>query len=181
MSRLVDSKSHAEIIASVRIPQRLKKRPKYHGMAIPYTTWIHPVTGIPDFKVNDEKRRLCVIRDRGCAMCGERMNELICFIGGSEGICDGKLFIDAGMHPACARYAWQVCPYIVYGRTHAPVPYYEGAVIHVFRDAPISKPTAMGLLTTNTYQPVVVINEEDGTEDLFVKAGPPVQPVEWKH
>lgn len=156
------------------IPARMRRLPRFLGMPIPYSTWVHPETGIPDFKINDEKRRVRCIQKRRCAMCGQLMACVIAFIGGPGSIEHGQLFMDAGMHPACARFAWDVCPYIVLGRGHAKTHKVDPrAEVKVFRAIPSEPPDRMGMMTTATYTTLV----HDGS--LLVKAGPP-ETVEWR-
>jgi hypothetical protein len=140
----------------MEIPSRLRLRPQYQGYIIPYTTFIHPVTRVPDFKINDERQRHRCILYRRCAMCGEKMKKLIRFIGG-EDLCTEprRLAVDAGMHPECGRYAWNVWPYSVHGRGHAAywleIP---GAVMETFREIPTEPVEAIYMITTDSYKPV---------------------------
>lgn len=158
----------------VHIPVRMRRLPRYQGMPIPYSTWVHPETKIPDFKVNDETRRLRCIRKRLCALCGEHMNEKIAFIGGPGSIERGQLFMDAGMHPACAMFAWNVCPYIVLGKGHAKTHKIDPrAQVEVFADIPTTKPERMGMLITSNYDVV------ESPHGLVVQAGP-AESVVWR-
>lgn len=163
----------------IKIPIRMRKRPRFAGMPIPYTTWIDD-KGIPDFKINDERLRRKVIAQRRCAMCGERMNAQIVFIGGPGSVEQGQLFVDAGMHPACARYAWDVCPYIVYGKGHAKLhrdvwaDFERGQMVFELQEIPTDKPDRMGMLTTDGYTVV------DPNGRFVVRANKATGPVEWK-
>lgn len=158
----------------VTIPSRMRRLPRFMGMPIPYSTWIHPETHVPDFKTNDEhKRRRCVAR-RLCAMCGERMNQKIAFIGGPGSIEDGQHFMDAGMHPSCAEFAWLVCPYIVMGRGHAKTHKIDPrAAVEVFRNIPTEPPERMGMMITTDYE---IVDHPSGP---IVRAGAP-ESVVWR-
>lgn len=159
----------------IKIPQRLRKRPKYQGMVIPYTTFIDPQTKIPDFKVNDERKRLRVILEGRCALCGEKLNNKIVFIGGIS-LCEGALAVDAGMHPACAQYAWEVCPFIVYGRGHATF-YKDHGPTTVVRQlgVPDPPPAKMGMMTTDRYD----IVQDRKTRYVYAKPGKAISVV-WR-
>jgi hypothetical protein len=160
---------------TIKIPQRLRKRPRFSGYVISYTTWVHPQTHVPDFKVNDETKRTRCIERGLCAMCGERLNREIVFIGGAS-LCNGALAVDAGMHPGCADYAWNVCPYIVTGRGHNPNPKLHGdgkTVFQIDLGIPDPPPDRMGKMLTYSYEKV----EQGGK--LFARPGPPIA-VEWR-
>lgn len=160
-------------MTEIAIPSRMRKLPRYQGYVIPYTTWIEPSTGIPDFKTNDELRRQKVIKQRRCAVCGDRMNLEIAFIGGPGSIEKGQMFVDAGMHPACAEYAWNVCPYIVYGRGHAVLRGLDERK-YLLREIPTGKMERMGMMITRSY---TIFYDPKG--QMFVKAGPPTS-VKWR-
>ncbi len=164
----------AQDYSGTLIPARMRRLPRFHGMPIPYSTWIHPVSGVPDFKVNDESRRLRCIAKRRCAMCGETMNQEIAFIGGPGSIEQSQLFMDAGMHPACAFFAWKVCPYIVLGRGHAKTHKVDPrAALVVHAGIPTEPPERMGLMLTRSYS---VVRQSDS---VYVKAGP-AESVIWR-
>jgi len=163
-------------LSTIKIPRRMRSRPMFMGMAVPYTTYIDPKTGVPDFKINEEgARRRCIFFSL-CAMCGHSLGRNIAFIGGPGSIEQGQLFVDAGMHVECARYAWQVCPYIVYGKGHAQFRQDHGGIVVEFREIPTEAPERMGMIITRGgYR--VVIRQEDGMP--FVRAGTP-ESVEWR-
>jgi hypothetical protein len=161
----------------VPIPSRMRKRPRFQGMVIPFTTWIHPKTHVPDFKVNDEQKRMFCITRRKCAMCGERLNKQIVFIGGPSMIEEGALAIDVGMHPECARYAWHVCPFMITGRGHSEHirDHSDAGIVLHWNEIATSTapPERMAMLTTESYEVVPVRGQ------LFVRPGPAVN-IEWR-
>lgn len=159
-----------------KIPQRLRKMPRYQGYVVPYTTWTD-ADGIPDFKVNDEARRQKVIGERRCSLCGEKLNTKIAFIGGPRSVNEGALYVDAGMHPACAEYAWNVCPFLVYGKGHSKhtKDHSSSGIVIMLGEVETSPPERMGMIITSSY--TVVIRTSDNYP--FVKAGP-AESVVWR-
>lgn len=169
-------------MSEIKIPARMRKNPVYKGYVVSYTTFIDR-DGVPDFKINDEvKRTKCVLHGR-CAMCGEKLGKRIAFIGGPASIEEGKLFIDAGMHPDCAKYAWDVCPYIVMGTGHATFlkdHSKDGTVTNLNVIATSqAPPQRMGMMITTAYAVVAVQNPETGRTQLAVKAGPALEVI-WR-
>ena len=104
----------------VRQPKRLKQRPQYRGMAIPYIALIDAVTGQPDFRVTDEQKRASVIRNRWCQLCGEQLGKFFFFVGGPEAAKANQYF-EPACHLDCLLYAMQVCPFIVGRSEHADI------------------------------------------------------------
>lgn len=94
----------------VEIPDRLKGFPFYKGMLIHFTVFVGD-DGIPDFIVVNENNRLKCMEGRLCALCGQKLEREIVFIGGDKSIKD-SLFLDGPMHHECALYATKVCPYL---------------------------------------------------------------------
>lgn len=101
----------------VRIPKRLKQRPHWKGLPIP---WIALITedGTPDFKVTDQEKRLAVMRNHWCQLCGEPLGKFCFFVGGIEASKHNQYFEPAA-HLDCLLYAMQVCPFIIGKIEHA--------------------------------------------------------------
>jgi hypothetical protein len=102
---------------NVKPPKRLKVRPQWRGLPIPYIALITP-DGAPDFRVTDEQKRSSVIRNRWCQLCGEPLGKFFFFVGGTEAAKANQYFEPAA-HLDCLIYAMQVCPFIVGRIEHA--------------------------------------------------------------
>lgn len=91
--------------------ERWTKLPYYKGLPIPFTTLIDE-NGVPNFQAIDSAKVLRCILERRCGVCGEEIEDgWVAFIGGE--LCSENLvFIDPGMHPECAYYAAETCPYL---------------------------------------------------------------------
>jgi hypothetical protein len=95
---------------SVRIPKRLKQRPQFRGLPIPYIAYID-AEGKPDFRVTDESKRQSVMKNFWCQLCGEPLGKWIFFVGGTEAAKNNAYF-EPACHLDCLMYAMQVCPFI---------------------------------------------------------------------
>jgi hypothetical protein len=104
-------------MSNVRIPKRLKQRPLWRGLPIPYVTLIRP-DGQPDFRVTDEAKRLGVIRWCMCQLCGQPLGKHVFFVGGTASAINNAYF-EPACHLDCLIYAMQVCPFIVGKMEHA--------------------------------------------------------------
>lgn len=96
---------------NIRIPKRLKQRPHWRGLPIPYIALIRP-DGQPDFRVTDEEKRRSVIRHRLCQLCGDPLGKWFFFTGGTAS-ADNDAYFEPACHLDCLIYAMQVCPFIV--------------------------------------------------------------------
>lgn len=157
----------------IQPPVRLRGRPQFHGMPVPYSVFVSEA-GIPDFRVNDMERMAeCVARDL-CVLCGQRLGRRKVFTGGPASIENGAFF-DGPMHEDCARYAITICPFL--SGTHgqhaddAQVKQrHEGEPIKIKTLTVVAegRPEKMGLYFTFSYT----------WSDGFYKAGPAIR-VEW--
>jgi hypothetical protein len=116
-----------------RIPKRLKQRPHWRGLPIPFIALIKP-DGEPDFRVTDEERRRYVIANRRCQLCGQPLGKWIFFTGGTEAAKANQYF-EPGAHLDCLLYAMQTCPFIAGKLAHADL-----ADIQKEYDAPLARP-----------------------------------------
>jgi hypothetical protein len=93
--------------------------------------------GKPDFRVTDERKRLSVIRNHWCQLCGEPLGRWVFFTGGTEAAKDNAYF-EPACHLDCLIYAMQVCPFIVGRIEHADVDKiaakHEGTSIDVVKE-----------------------------------------------
>jgi len=68
-----------------------------------------------DFKrLNPERVAQCIDEQR-CAICGQRFAYWMAFVGGPKSCYETQYFSDPPFHESCARYAGQVCPFILHG------------------------------------------------------------------
>jgi|TARA_Y100001934_G_C12387159_1_gene797226 hypothetical protein len=97
-------------LALIPTPKRIKALPKDdRGYPVPFFASV--IGGKPDFRVIDPvKWRECVEQHR-CSICGKGLGKRIAFVGGPRSI-ENRLFTDAPMHPECATYALQACPFM---------------------------------------------------------------------
>jgi len=137
---------------NVPVPTRLQKRPlDERGFLITYVTTIG-TDGKPDFRIIDHFKVIECIEERICGLCGESIGPLVSLIGGEECVVR-RQFSDPPMHPECARYASQVCPFLTnqnakyHNRDNPP------AGIEVFSLPHISsqRPKRMAIYTTRAY------------------------------
>jgi len=94
--------------------ERWKGRPEYKGFYIPYTNLI--VDGVPNFQAVSVELNLECAAQQKCTICGESLitgeaEMWLAFIGG-EVCLETREFIDPAMHPECAYYAAENCPYL---------------------------------------------------------------------
>lgn len=92
-----------------KIPERMKDRPRYRGLPIPYTAYC--VNGEPDFRTVNAQRIADCMENRKCGLCGQRLGLKMYFFGGE--LCNkNRMFLDPPMHRECIDFAVKVCPYI---------------------------------------------------------------------
>lgn len=102
--------------SSIPIPENLARRPRWHGLPIPFIATIKP-DGEPDFRVTDEVRRQFTMAAKVCQLCGHELGRDLYFFGGRK--CAASLaYFEPAMHLECLIYAAQVCPFIAGQRGH---------------------------------------------------------------
>ena len=104
---------------AIPIPKRLRVRPQYRGLPIPYIALVRD-NGQPDFRVTDQHKRHSVIMNRWCQLCGEPLGKWFFFVGGPEA-AKGNQYFEPAAHLDCLIYAMQVCPFIVGRVDHADI------------------------------------------------------------
>ena len=84
----------------------------FKGYYLPYTTLIDD-NGIPNFQAVDQAKIMECVSQKRCGVCGLSFlqEKWIAFIGGDK-CAENLAFIDPGMHPECAYYAAETCPYL---------------------------------------------------------------------
>jgi len=161
------------------MPPALARRPKWKQVPIPYVMFIDE-RGRPDFRVNDEAKRIGTINRRLCALCGQPLPQRrAAFIGGP--LCEQNgLFIDGPMHESCARYAFTICPYLAAPNAHHAQ---TGAVFARHHDQRLSvsslagstRPDRMGLFFASAWRIVRV----QGDPQLYFHVGQ-FEQIEWR-
>lgn len=100
----------------VKIPEALAQRPQYKGFPVPFVVlW---ADGVPDFKELDPERTRQALTERLCGLCGTKMGNKVCFVGGQLSLLN-KIYTDPPNHEDCAVYAAQVCPHLAAGKDYA--------------------------------------------------------------
>lgn len=158
----------------IPIPKRLQRRPKFHGIPIPFTAFVGP-DGLPDFKVtNQQTWRVCVITKR-CGLCGEKLMKGECFFIGGERSMESGCFYDPPMHKECAEYAFKVCPFLACtkGYSKAPLKQYDNITIVTDSNIPRQRPTKMGIMHAKGWHMVTFQGSEYFQADN-------IQNIEWK-
>jgi hypothetical protein len=94
----------------VHVPERVKALPMdERGYPIPFFAAI--IDGKPDLRVSSGKKALRCNDELLCWVCGEKLNNQSCFIGGPKSNASG-MYSDGPMHRNCAEFSLQVCPYL---------------------------------------------------------------------
>lgn len=148
----------------VPIPSLLSGRSLFRGLPIPFTALVS-AEGVPDFRVTDLGNWQRAVKYKLCGLCGIKLGFIVYFIGGP--LCDqNRMFFDPPMHEECARYAFEVCPFLAFSaaayRTRA-----GDSELHISRAAAGGqRPERMGLFKTKSYTTV----ERQG--EVLIQAGP---------
>lgn len=140
------------------LPERMKDLPQYKGYPIPFTTFMREDEGapiqVPDFKITDTAKWAMCVNQKLCAICGQKLDYWMWFIGGPLSR-DNRLFFDMAMHEECAKYAAATCPYLAYGKDHQADPKLpEGT--HIDEQASNVRPAELFLFVSRGYQAVNV-------------------------
>ncbi|HEX6292976.1 MAG TPA: hypothetical protein VFZ66_27585 [Herpetosiphonaceae bacterium] len=145
------------------IPPQMTDLPRSGDLPVPFTVlWMDDK---PDFRVSNPARVLECYARRRCGICGRPLDYWIAFVGGPLSIAN-RLFFDAAMHAACARFALAVCPFLAFrnaGYSSRPIP--AGAAYDPAIGA--ERPEIFGLLETWTY---TVVKHRGG---IYARAAKP--------
>ena len=104
----------------IALPDRLKGRPTYKGMIVPYfVAWFlngqqcnEAREGAqPSFPVTDYARLITSRKQNRCWICGHMLGTYKAFVFG-PGSALARASYEPPSHRDCARYAVQVCPYL---------------------------------------------------------------------
>jgi hypothetical protein len=111
------------MIDPASIPARLRRFPLWKDKyLIHYTVYVDE-KGIPDFRVMNAENRAVAMATKACHLCGYSLGtEPMVFIGGPQ-TAEHHVFLDGPMHDDCARYAIQICPYLVSPTAHFSSPF----------------------------------------------------------
>lgn len=160
----------------IPIPERIRKLPTYKGYPIPVGTLVSDA-GVPDFRVTDERKRLELLYERRCGICGEDLTVPMYFIAGPKSM-HSRVFYDPPMHEECARFSVAVCPYLAGRKDYAPFEtvqqHHQSDTVHVVPmaiDAPV---TSIGILACDDYYLVMA----DDT-NILIQATKIIGAPEW--
>lgn len=98
----------------IPIPERMARRPQYKGIPIPALTMIDD-DGIPHFKAIDGEMVSKLKQEHKCGLCGEPLDYWIAFMVTEEEAND-RFILESPNHEECLSYAFQVCPWLYYGK-----------------------------------------------------------------
>jgi hypothetical protein len=147
------------------IPDFLSHLKTYKGYPVPFTQlWID---GQPDFRTVDPARTMQCVHEKPCAICGRRLGEKSCFIGGPLSKTN-RLFTDPPMHKQCAEFASHSCPFVS-GKTleYSDRPL-SPAIVKVQEIVSTERPETMFLLTAWTKKTELVqCNQERIIQSLM--------------
>jgi hypothetical protein len=141
------------MMRKVEIPERMRHlKCDERGYPIPCMVLIDS-TGRPHFAINDDAKRLEVIRKELCSICGTKLFRGRWFVGGALSAFHPQgAFIDPPMHAECCRFALQVCPYLA-------APRYSAEIGIAKAKAYASALTDNRLLVDNTQMPGRPLND----------------------
>lgn len=150
--------------------------PHHEGRPIPFTTF-RSDDGVPDWGVTAQERWHHCIQNRLCGMCGEPLGYWIAFVGSDQAV-RLRLFFDAPMHEACARYVLRECPYFAGTQHSADILSSDrlarendtAEIVEI--DEPPRDKVKIGLYITRDYKTVYSRGR------LFIKPAP-ARSVEW--
>lgn len=162
---------------TIIIPPRVATRPRDpRGYPIPYLQLVREGERV-DFRVMDTQRRIQCLSQKLCGICGQKLDETVCFIGGEQSV-KNRLFSDPASHEECARFSMQACPYLSndnYRVSGAPVKI-PGVIEDVL--AIVARPKRMGLYITTGYRIAKI--ESNAADNLtYYFYADPAALVEW--
>jgi len=103
-------------ITLTEMPDRLRRRPQFQGMPIPFSTLVGP-DGMPDYKVTDVAAWHICMDEKLCFLCAEPLGYWCWYLGAKHHF-ENEIVYDLGAHEECCRYAAHICPYIAYGKAY---------------------------------------------------------------
>jgi hypothetical protein len=147
------------------IPDFLSHLKTYSGYPVPFTqAWINDT---PDFRAVDPARTMQCVQEKLCAICGQRLGEKSCFIGGPLSKTNW-LFTDPPMHRQCAEFAARACPFVSGNRLDYSDRPVNPKMAKVQEMVSTHRPATMYLLTAWTQKTRLV--RHNGS--MLIHAGP---------
>lgn len=102
---------------TIPMPERIARRPREaRGYPVPFVNHVY-ANGTPDLRILDQRKVNRCVEERRCAICGEKLDETVVFVGGPACL-DNRFFADPAMHADCADYATKVCPFLACQNFH---------------------------------------------------------------
>ncbi|WP_124296438.1 hypothetical protein [Acetobacter pasteurianus] len=94
----------------ITIPERMRHLPiMENGMPLP--TFASEAKTILPLNQHTASARLSAMANRRCYICGDKLPDLVSFIGGPDEAMS-KLYLSPPVHPECADFILQACPEI---------------------------------------------------------------------
>lgn len=156
-------------MSDVPIPERLKSRPLYRGYVVPYSVLVDD-QGRADFRVTDMDKWSECAKLKLCALCGQKLDYWVWYIGGPS-CAESGVYFDLALHEECCFYAAKVCPFLMGAREYSERPAKvarEGYRTEVREDVPVAMPSALYASKRRRDQLKIVNNGGQ----LAVKTGP---------
>jgi hypothetical protein len=87
--------------------------PRYKQFIIPYIVLMKD--GIPQFKINDDRKTEECIAKRLCSVCGKPLVDDMWMLGGPMSAFHlNGCYVDIPVHKECGVYSLKTCPYMAY-------------------------------------------------------------------
>jgi hypothetical protein len=147
------------------IPEFLSHLKTHQGLPVPFMQAVFD--GVPDFRAVDPKKVFQCVQEKLCAICGRRLGEKACFIGGPLSKAN-RLFTDPPMHKQCAEFASQNCPFVSGKKLDYSDRPVNPAMVKVQEMVSTEPPATMYLLTAWTEKTQLVRHNGN----VFIQAGP---------
>lgn len=105
----------------IKIPERLIGRPRHNGFVVPYFVAFFKEGqqcnegtegAVPSFPTTDYRRLVSCRKHNRCWICGQQLGTFKAFVFGPASALARSSY-EPPSHRDCARYALQVCPYLV--------------------------------------------------------------------
>lgn len=95
----------------VPLPRHMWNLPIQRGYPVPWI--VMQINGQYEFAVNNHLRVMRCVKECRCAICGNRLDPVMWWVGGPVAALDPHgAYADTALHHECMVYALKVCPYL---------------------------------------------------------------------